>query len=95
MERREAWLRQQQLLTRSAELRVQLTQQAQVLQAPLAFADQARSLLHRLAENPVWPVLAALLLLAWRPARTLNWASRLWWAWRACQKWRFWFTRQC
>lgn len=74
---------------------MQLAQQAQVLQAPLVAADQARSLVHRLAERPIWPMLTALLLIAWRPVRTVRWAARLWWTWRGYQKLRFWLTRQC
>lgn len=94
MERSDAQLRQRQLLTRSAELRVQLAQQAQVFRGPLALVDQARTIFHRLVANPVWPLLAALALLAWKPVRALSWASRLWWAWRGYQELRLWFTRQ-
>jgi hypothetical protein len=73
--------RHQQLLVRSAELRVALAHQARVLQTPLALADQARAGLHWLRAHPQWPLGALLLLAVTRPRRALRWASRLWMGW--------------
>lgn len=87
-------LRQQQLLTHSAQLRVKLGQQAQVLQGPLALADQARATFNWLLGNPVWPMLAGLALLGWKPLGVLTWGSRLWWLWRGYQKLRLWLAPQ-
>ena len=71
----ELLLRQQQLLTRSAELRHELSQQAQILTKPLAMADKAREIVHWLASNPAWPAGAVLALIVLRPRRTLVWAG--------------------
>jgi hypothetical protein len=71
--------RQQQLLIRSAELRVALANQAQVLQSPLALADQVRAVGQWLREHPQWPLGALILLALTRPRRLLRWGSRLMW----------------
>lgn len=75
-------LRQQRLLVRSAELRIALGDQAQVLNGPLAVVDQARSGLQWLYRNPRWPIGALLALLILRPRRALIWGGRFWWAWK-------------
>ena len=85
--------RQQQLLIRSAELRVTLAQQAQVLQAPLAVADQVRAGTQWLRQHPQWPLGAALVLALKRPRRALGWASRLWGGWRVYLRARDWLGR--
>lgn len=85
--------RQQQLLIRSAELRVMLAQQAQVLQTPLAVADQVRTGVRWLRQNPQWPLGAAVVLALKRPRRALGWASRLWWSWRVYLRARDWLGR--
>lgn len=82
--------RQQQLLIRSAELRVTLAHQAQVLQAPLAVADQVRAGVQWLRQHPQWPLGALVLLALKRPRRALGWASRLWWGWRVYLRARDW-----
>ena len=74
-------LRQQQLLVRSAQLRIALADQAQVLRKPFALADQARNSLQWLYRNPQWPVGVLLLLFLVRPRRVVLWGGRAWWAW--------------
>ena len=81
--------RQQMLQRRSATLRSQLAQDAQVLQAPLALADQVRDGWRWLRANPGWVLAAAGLLVLLRPRR----APRLLWrlgsrAWAGWQLWR-------
>ncbi|MBI3531266.1 MAG: hypothetical protein HY068_02095 [Burkholderiales bacterium] len=85
--------RQQQLLIRSAELRVTLAHQSQTLQGPLALADQAVSSVHWLRSHPQWPLGALLLLAVLRPRRALVWAGRLWWGWGLYQRTRSWLAR--
>lgn len=67
--------RQQQLLLRSAELRVALTRQAQALKAPLSVVDQLRSGVQWLGRHPAWPMAALGLLSLTRPRRLLRWLS--------------------
>lgn len=82
--------RQQQLLIRSAELRVTLAHQAQVLQTPLAAADQVRAGVQWLRRHPQWPLGALVLLALKRPRRVFGWASRLLWGWGLYQRARDW-----
>lgn len=79
-------LQREGLRLRSAELRSQLADEAQVLRTPLQLADQLRSGWQWLRAHPEWPLgaLAALVLL--RPRRALRWSSRLWWAWGLWQR---------
>jgi len=85
--------RKQQLLIRSAELRVTLTHQAKPLQGPLAVADQAVIGMRWLREHPQWPLGALLLTAVLRPRRALAWATRLWWGWDVYKKARRWLAR--
>lgn len=85
--------RHQQLLVRSAELRITLGHQAQVLQAPLALADQARAGLQWLRAHPQWPLGALLLIAVMRPRRALRWVSRLWAGWGIYNNVRRWMLR--
>ena len=82
--------RQQQLLIRSAELRVTLAHRAQVLETPLAVADQVWGGVQWLRQHPQWPLGALALLALKRPRRMLGWASRLWWGWGLYQRWQQW-----
>jgi hypothetical protein len=93
VDRTELSRRQQQLLIRSAELRVALAQQAQVLQAPLALADHVRTGVLWLRDHPQWPIGALILLALKRPRRTLRWAARLGWGWRLYQGVHRWLGR--
>lgn len=85
--------RQQQLLIRSAELRVALAHQAQALQAPLALADQARAAGQWLRHHPLWPLAALALLALRRPRRVLGWVSGLSWGWRLYRRGVGWLSR--
>lgn len=80
-----AW-RQQQLLIRSAELRITMAHQAQALQTPLALADQVRAGVQWLRQHPVWPIVTLALLALKRPRRILNWSTRLMWGWQLFQR---------
>lgn len=79
-------LRREQLLVRSAELRLRLAQDGRALEAPLAMADTVRAGWHWLRAHPEWPAGAALALVLLKPRRALRWASRGWWAWRTWQR---------
>ena len=61
-------LRQQRLLIRSTELRLQLRADLQRLQGPAAWADQVKSALLWLYQNPLWPTAVLVLLLVLNPA---------------------------
>lgn len=89
-QRDELALRQQQLLLRSAELRVTLAHQAQALQASLALADQAWAGAQWLRQHPLFPLGALALLALTRPRRMLRWASRVLWGWKLYQRGRAW-----
>lgn len=82
--------RQQQLLLRSAELRVTLAHQAQALRSPLALADQLRAGVHWLRQHPVWPLAALVLLALRRPRPLLRWAPRLMGGWQLFLRLRHW-----
>lgn len=84
--------RHQRLLIRSAELRVTLATQAQVLKAPLAVVDRARARVQWLRSHPQWPLGALGLLAVLRPRRTIRWATRLWWGWGLYQRMQQWLN---
>lgn len=69
--------RQQQLVLRSAGLRVTLTRQAQALKAPLSVVDQLRYGVQWLGRHPGWPMAALGLLSLTRPRRLLRWLPPL------------------
>jgi len=69
--------RQQQLLLRSAALRATLGEQAQVLQTPLALADQVRAGVQWLRAQSFWPLASLLLMTVIGRQRTLRWVSNL------------------
>ena len=83
-------LRQQRLLIRSTELRLQLRADLQRLQGPAAVADQVRSALLWLYQNPLWPAGVLVLLLVVKPRRALVWAGKLWWLWKSAGLVRHW-----
>lgn len=85
-------VRQQRLLLRSAQLRLALATQAQVLKGPLAVADQAHRGLKWLQNNPLWPLGALAVLLVLRPRRIVLWGGRAWWAWSSFKRVRNWLT---
>ena len=87
-------VRQRQLLTRSAELRLALAAQTRGFRKPLGLVDRAREALHWLADNPAWPAGAALVLLLLRPRNALKWGGRAWWAWQSYKQARAWVAKQ-
>lgn len=87
----ELQLRQQRLLIRSTELRLQLRADLNRLQGPAAVADQVKSAMLWLYQNPLWPAGALALLLVLKPRRALAWTGRLWWLWKSAglvRRWR-------
>lgn len=83
-------LRQQRLLIRSTELRLQLRSDLQRLQGPVAVADRVKSALLWLYQNPLWPAAALVLLLVLKPRRVLVWSGKLWWLWKSARLLRHW-----
>lgn len=86
-------LRQQRLLLRSAELRLNLAGQAQVFKRPLTVASQAQTALQWLSRNPQWPLGSLLVLAVLRPRRAIIWGGRLWWAWRTFKRAQNWIAK--
>lgn len=87
-------VRQQRLLVRSAKLRLNLADQAQLFKRPLVVADQAQAALQWLYRNPKWPLGALLALVVLRPRRTIIWGGRLWWAWKIFNRARNWIAKR-
>ena len=85
-------LRHRRLVIRSAELRLTLASQAEVLRAPLAAADTARAGVQWFRRHPYWVMGSGLLLVALRPSRALRWTSRLWWGWRTFKRTQRWLA---
>lgn len=86
----ELQLRQQRLLIRSTELRLQLRSDMQRLQGPAAVADQVAAGLGWLFQHPQWPAGALALLLVLKPRRALAWTGKLWWLWKSARRLRYW-----
>ena len=91
-EQAELQIRREQLRLRSTELRLLVADQARVLVAPLALADQLRAGLRWLREHPEGPLLLLGLVVVLRPRRALRWAGRLWWGWGLWQRGRRWLA---
>jgi len=86
--------RQAQLQQRSSQLRQRLGEDAQVLQAPLALADQVRSGWRWLKAHPEWVGAGVVLLVVLRPRRMPRLLWRLgsttwtgWQLWRRARRW--------
>jgi len=86
----ELQLRQQRLLIRSTELRLQLCAHLHRLQRPAARADQIKTRLLWLYQNPQWPAGVLALLLILKPKRALSWTGKLWWLWKSARTVRHW-----
>lgn len=78
--------RREQLLMRSAALRVQLRHEAQVLEAPLGWADQGLQAVRWLRAHPEWPLVTLGVWVVLGPRRALRWAMRGWWLWRGVRR---------
>ena len=85
--------RSRQLLARSAALRAQLADDAQVLRTPLALADQLRRGWRWLKAHPQWVGVGVAVLVVWRPRRLAWLAGRLWAGWRLWQRLQRWRSR--
>ncbi len=80
------WMRRQELLHQSSELRHRLQRHAEGLAPVLRGADRAWATGVWLREHPLLPA-AALVLLAWcRPRTLLRWGRRGWSAWQLLQR---------
>jgi hypothetical protein len=86
----ELQLRQQRLLIRSTELRLQLRGHLQSLERPAAMADQFKAGMVWLYQHPQWPAGVLALLLILKPRRALAWTGRLWWLWKSARRLRYW-----
>ncbi len=86
----ELQLRQQRLLIRSTELRLQLRSDMQRLQGPAAMADQVKAAGLWLYQHPQWPAGVLALLLILKPRRALAWTGKLWWLWKSTRLLRHW-----
>jgi hypothetical protein len=90
MKTHELQLRQQRLLIRSTELRLQLRGQLQSLQGPAAVADQVKAGWTWLYQHPQWPAGVVALLFILKPRRALAWTGKLWWLWKSARLLRHW-----
>ena len=85
---RRLWMRRQQLLRESADLRERLHAHALGLAPALGLADRGWAAGLWLRDHPLLPA-AALALLALRgPRRMLRWGRRAWSAWRLFRRLR-------
>lgn len=82
------WMRRQQLLRQSSELRVRLHRHAQGLAPVLGAADCAWSASLWLREHPLVPAAVLGLLVLRRPRGLLRWARRGWAAWQLARRLR-------
>lgn len=78
--------RREQLLMRSAALRVRLRHDAEALQAPFLLADQGLQAVRWLRANPEWPLAVIGVWVVLGPRRALRWAMRGWWLWRGARR---------
>ena len=90
----ELFLRQQRLLARSSELRIQLQSTAQVFKKPLSAVDRTQAALQWLYRNPQWPLGSLLVLAILRPRRSIIWANRAWRAWKLYTRAKIWINAQ-
>ena len=86
-------LRQQRLLVRSAQLRLNLADQALIFKKPLAVVDQVQVGLHWVYRNPLLPLGALLILVVVRPRRAIRCGGRAWAAWKTFKRARNWIAK--
>jgi hypothetical protein len=84
----ELQMRRGELLARSRMLRGRLAAETLPLQRTLSLADAARDRIHWLAAHPQWLAGIVAIPVLLRPRRTLAWALKLWWGWRAVRRLR-------
>lgn len=78
--------RREQLLMKSAALRMQLRHDAHALEVPLALADRGLHAARWLRAHPEWPLTALGVWVVLGPRRALRWATRGWWLWRGVRR---------
>ena len=97
LRRQRLHVRRERLMQRSAVLRDRFAVRAQMLQTPLAMADQAVLAYDWLRRHPEWPFGAAVVVAVVRPRIVLRWVGRGWAAWRLWRRLRpltvFWRER--
>ena len=82
------WVRRQELLRQSSDLRARLQVHAQGLQPVLRGADRAWLAGVWLRDHPLVPAAALALLALRRPRVVLRWARRGWSAWQLARRLR-------
>ncbi len=82
------WVRRQELLRQSSELRSSLERHAQGLSPVLTGADRVWAAGVWLREHPLVPAAAVFLLALRRPRGVLRWARRGWSAWQLARRLR-------
>lgn len=85
-------LRQQQLLIRSTELRISLSNDLQRLQRPAAWLDQLSAASHWLTQHPLWAVGSLVAWLVLQPRRVVGLIGRAWWLWSTAKRLRRWLA---
>jgi hypothetical protein len=83
---RQLALRQQLLLLRSAELRLEFVEHTAAWQTPLSLADRVHQGWRWLRGHPEAVAAAVLGLAVLRPRRAWRWGARLWWGWQLWQR---------
>jgi YqjK-like protein len=82
------WIRRQELLRQSSDLRARLQAHALGLAPALRGADQAWAAGVWLREHPIVPAAVVFLLALRRPRGLLRWARRGWSAWQLARRLR-------
>ena len=85
-------VRQQRLIALSAQLRVNLATEAQVLSKPLALVDKVQTSFQWLYSHPHWPLGILFAIAVLRPRGAIVWMSRMWWGWKTFKRLRHWMT---
>ena len=88
MDNRTLLQQQEQLLEKSASLRLALDHQLQQIKKPLSYADQFKSVIAWLYRHPIYPVLATGILLMKRPSLVLASLRSLFIGWLSLQRMR-------
>lgn len=86
-------MRQQRLSVRSAELRINLIDQAQVFKRPLASVDRAGVALQWLYRHPQWPLGALVVAAVLKPRRAIIWSGRFLLAWKSFKRVQNWISK--
>lgn len=85
-------LRQQRLQLRSAALRLQLAEQAVVLEAPFGAVDRAYAGVHWLYRQRGWLIGGVVIVAVLRPRKAWKWVKLGWWLWRGARRLQPWLV---